>query len=502
MTTMLAHAAQLGVKPGRLFVDGSWCDAESGERWAHVHPATNEEITTIARAGRADVDRAVRSARKAFDDGPWPRLKARERKRLLQPLVDSIYAHAAELTELQTLDNGLPVSFGRSYRVSGEFCADVFDHYFGWIDKITGEVYPQFTETTPLQYLSFREPVGVVAGINPWNAPLLQFPEKVGPALATGCCIVVKPSEFASLTILRLTELIADLDLPPGVVNVVTGVGSEAGEALITHPGVDKVSFTGSVPVGQRIVEASATGLKRVTLELGGKSPAIVFPDSPALVERAAVTIAGQVFYGLSGQVCSAQTRALVHKSVYDDFVQHLQARAATVRHGDPFDERTTSAPMINKAQLAKVQNFIARGVEGGATMVLGGGDPAPELAAGNWVNPAVFVDVPVDSPLSSSEIFGPVLTVIPFGDEDEAVRIANQTDYGLAAGVYTADIARAHRVTRALRAGAVGVNGYSFMPNSPFGGVKSSGLGREGGWASIEAFTEVKTMIVDLAAG
>jgi aldehyde dehydrogenase (NAD+) len=499
MTTMMDHAARLGVKPGRLYVDGAWCDAEDGGRWAHVHPATNEEITTIARAGQADVDRAVRAARKAFDDGPWPRLKARERKRLLQPLVDIVYAHAAELTELQTLDNGLPVAFGRSYRVSGEFCADVFDHYFGWIDKITGEVYPQFSETTPLQYLSFREPVGVVAGINPWNAPLLQFPEKVGPALATGCCIVVKPSEYASLTILRLTELIAELDLPPGVINVVTGVGGEVGEALIAHPGVDKVSFTGSVPVGRRIVEASAATFKRVTLELGGKSPAIVFPDSPALVERAADTIAGQVFYGLSGQVCSAQTRALVHESVYDDFLAHLQTRAAAVRHGDPFDERTTSAPMINKTQLAKVRDFIAGGLDSGATMLLGGGEPADELAGGNWVNPAVFVDVTASSPLSRSEIFGPVLTVIPFRDEDEAVRLANQTDYGLAAGIYTADIARAYRVTRALRAGAVGVNGYSFMPNSPFGGFKSSGLGREGGWASIEAFTEVKTMAVDL---
>ncbi|MFG1621773.1 aldehyde dehydrogenase family protein [Kribbella sp. NPDC049227] len=501
-TSMLEHAARLGVRPGRLYIDGEWGEPLAGKRWAHVHPATNEEITTIARAEQEDVDRAVRSARRAFDEGPWPHLKARERKRLLQPLIDLVYANASELSDLQTLDNGLPVAFGRSYRVSAEFCADVFDHYFGWIDKITGEVYPQFSEMTPLQYLSFREPVGVVAGINPWNAPLLQFPEKVGPALATGCCIVIKPSEYASLTILRLTELIAELDLPPGVLNVVTGVGSEAGEALVTHPGVDKVSFTGSVAIGKHIVEAGAATLKRVTLELGGKSPAIVFPDIPELVERAAATIAGQVFYGLSGQVCSAQTRAIVHESGYDDFVQHLEARVAAVRQGDPFDEKTTSAPMINKTQLTKVQDFIERGAGDGATILLGGGEPAPELAAGNWVNPTVFVDVPAGSPLVRDEIFGPVLTVIPFRNEDEAVRIANQSDYGLAAGLYTADIARAHRVTRALRAGAVGVNGYSFMPNSPFGGVKSSGLGREGGWSSIEEFTEVKTMAVDLSAG
>ena len=341
--TMLDHARRLGVRPGRLYIDNEWVQPLADARWTHVHPATNEEITTIGRADSADVDRAVRAARTAFDEGPWPRMKARERKRLLQPLVDLIYEHNDELTELQTLDNGLPIAFGRSYRVSGKFCADVFDHYFGWIDKINGEVYPQFSESTPLQYFSFREPVGVVAAINPWNAPLLQFPEKVGPALATGCCIVVKPSEYASLTILRLAELIAQLDLPPGVFNVITGTGAEAGEALITHPGVDKVSFTGSVGVGQHILQASAGTLKRVTLELGGKSPALVFPDTPELVERAALTITGQVFYGLSGQVCSAQTRAFVHESVYDDFLGLVEQRASTVRQGDPFDPATTS---------------------------------------------------------------------------------------------------------------------------------------------------------------
>lgn len=498
--TMLDHARRLGVQPGRFYIDNAWVQPLADERWAHVHPATNEEITTIGRANSADVDRAVRAARAAFDEGPWPRMKARERKRLLQPLVDLIYAHNDELTELQTLDNGLPIAFGRSYRVSGEFCADVFDHYFGWIDKINGEVYPQFRESTPLQYFSFREPVGVVAAINPWNAPLLQFPEKVGSALATGCCIVVKPSEYASLTILRLAELIAQLDLPPGVFNVITGTGPEAGEALITHPGVDKVSFTGSVGVGQHIVEASAGTLKRVTLELGGKSPALIFPDTPELVERAALTITGQVFYGLSGQVCSAQTRAFVHESVYDDFLGLVTQRAAMVRQGDPFDPATTSGPMINRTQFSKVTEFIESGAQRGATLAFGGGTPGEHLAAGNWVNPTLFVDVDPQNPVARQEVFGPVLVAVPFKDEDEVARLANDTNYGLAAGIYTADIARALRLTRTLRAGAVGVNGYSFMPNSPFGGFKTSGLGREGGWASIEAFTEVKTMAVDIS--
>lgn len=499
--SMLDHARRLGVQPSRLYIDNEWVDPIAEKRWTHVHPATNEDVTTIGQGDSADVDRAVRAARAAFDDGPWPRMKARERKRLLQPLVELIYAHNAELAELQTLDNGLPITFGRSYRVSGEFCADVFDHYFGWIDKINGEVYPQFSENTPLQYLSFREPVGVVAAINPWNAPLLQFPEKVGPALATGCCVVVKPSEYASLTIVRLAELIAELDLPPGVFNLVTGTGPEAGEALITHPGVDKVSFTGSVGVGQHIVRASAGTLKRVTLELGGKSPAIVFPDEPALVERAAQTISGQIFYGLSGQVCSAQTRAFIHEDVYDDFLELVKLRADAVRFGDPFDETTTSAPMINRAQYGKVNEFIAAGIEQGATLATGATPSAPdgELANGNWISPALFVDVDPDAPIAAQEVFGPVLVAVPFKDEDDAIRRANDTSYGLAAGIYTADIARAIRITRALRAGAVGVNGYSFMPNSPFGGFKMSGLGREGGWASIEAFTEVKTMAVDI---
>jgi aldehyde dehydrogenase (NAD+) len=497
--TMVDHATRLGIRPGRLYIGGTWADPVSGARWPHVHPATNEELTTIARADVADVDRAVCAARAAFDEGPWPRMKARERKRLLQPLVDLIYAHSDELSELQTLDNGLPIAFGRSYRVSGKFCADVFDHYFGWIDKINGEVYPQFSDSTPLQYLSFREPVGVVAAITPWNAPLLQFPEKVGPALATGCCIVVKPSEYASLTTIRLAELITELDLPPGVFNVVTGTGAEAGEALITHPGIDKVSFTGSVGVGQHIVQAGAATLKRVTLELGGKSPALVFPDTPALVERAALTITGQVFYGLSGQSCSAQTRALVHESVYDDFLGMVQERARNVRYGDPFDPATTAGPIINRAQFSRVNDFIDTGIRQGGKLAFGGDAPAPDLAAGNWVNPTLFVDVAADNPVARQEVFGPVLVAVPFKDEGEAIQLANDTSYGLAAGIYTADISRAMRLTRALRAGAVGVNGYSFMPNSPFGGFKTSGLGREGGWAAIEAFTEVKTMAIDV---
>lgn len=497
--SVLPYRDRLGVRPGRVYIDGAWSDAHDGATWTHVHPATNEEVTTIAAVGEPDVARAVAAARRAFDEGPWPRLKARERKRLLQPLVESIYAHADELTMLQTLDNGLPTAFGSSYRVSGEFCADVFDHYFGWIDKISGEVFPQFSEEVPLQFTTFREPVGVVAGIQPWNAPLLQFPQKVAPALATGCCVISKPSEYASLTILRLAELIAELDLPPGVFNVVTGTGTGAGEPLITHPGIDKVSFTGSRAVGQHILRTSAATLKRVTLELGGKSPGIVFPDAPSL-EAAADGIAGPVYYGLSGQVCSAQTRALVHHSIYDEFLDQLAMRARAVRHGDPFDPATTSGPMINKPQVQKVNDFISRGVDQGGRLVFGGDRPGGELADGNWVNPTLIVDVEHGNDIVREEVFGPVLVAIPFQDEAEAIAVANATDYGLAAGLYTRDIARAHRVTRALRAGAVGVNGYSFMPNSPFGGFKTSGLGREGGRASIDAFTEVKTMITNLA--
>lgn len=495
--SMLPHRDRLGVKPGRLYIDGQWCDAQDGRQWTHVHPATNEAITTLAIAGAAEVDRAVRAARRAFDEGPWPTMRARERKRILQRVVDLIYQHADEITQLQTLDNGIPMSFGKLYRVSAEFSADVFDHHAGWIDKINGEVYPQYSSELNMQYLSVREPIGVVAGITPWNAPLLQFPEKVAPALATGCCIIMKPSEYASLAVLRMSELIAEAGLPPGVFQLLTG-DAGTGDLLVNHPGIDKIAFTGSRAVGEYLQGISAKGLKKVSLELGGKSAAIIFPDV-ADVATASRQVMSMLSCGLSGQVCSITSRALVHESIYEQFIEAAAEQVKSVRFGDPFDLQTTSAPLINRRQRDKVSGYVASGLQEGARLAFGGSIPGGELSEGNWFSPTLFTHAHNGMRIAREEIFGPVLTSMPFKTEEEAIALANDSDYGLSAGIYTANVNRAFRVGKALRTGTVGINGYSFMPNSPFGGYKASGSGREGGFSSIEAFTELKTLMFNL---
>jgi aldehyde dehydrogenase (NAD+) len=338
-----------------------------------------------------------------------------------------------------------------------------------------------------------------VAAVIPWNAPLMAFSYKVAPALAAGCTMVLKPSEYASLTVLRLTALLEEAGVPPGVFNLVLGPGDPTGEALITHPGVDKITFTGSRAVGSRIVSASADRIARVSLELGGKSPNLVFADAPNL-DLAAMTAFGMVSMGLSGQGCVCQTRALVQQEVYDEFIVKASSLAAMVRFGSPFDPTTTSGPIINTRQLDKVMGYIGSGSEQGARLVVGGDRPDGELAAGNFVNPTLFADVDNAMRIAQEEIFGPVLAVIPFRDEDEAIRLANDTTYGLGAGVQTADVGRALRVAGALRSGTVGINTYTVVPNVPFGGFKSSGLGREGGRVGIEEFTELKSVTVGLA--
>jgi aldehyde dehydrogenase (NAD+) len=346
--------------------------------------------------------------------------------------------------------------------------------------------------------MTYREPIGVVAAILPWNAPFMLFAQKLAPALAAGCTVVLKPSEFASFAVLRMVELFSEAGLPDGVVNVVTGPGNPTGEALITHPLVDKVSFTGSRAVGKRIVEASAGTLKRVSLELGGKSPTLVFPDAPD-IGMAAMTTVGTVTMGLSGQACVAHTRALVHRDVYDAFLGAAQMMAGAVSYGDPFELSTTASALINGRQLERVLGFIERGRESGARLVCGGERADGDLAAGNFVQPTIFADVDNSMEIAREEVFGPVLTVIPFSDEDEAVRIANDTDYGLGAGLYTTDARRAFRLARRLRAGTVGINGFQVEPHLPFGGFKQSGLGREGGQSAFEAYTELKTVLMPL---
>ncbi len=499
MESVIAQRDRLGVKPGQIYVDGAWSDGSGEARIAHIHPSINQELTTIADASEADVNAAVAAARSAFDEGPWPHMGASERKRLLQPFVNLLHEHAEELAFLQTLDNGIPINFSLNTRVSAKNAADIFDHYCGWIDKITGQVFPKYTDAADLHYLTLREPVGVCGLIIPWNAPLMMWAMKVAPALASGCTVVMKPAETASLCALRLTELLQQVDLPPGVFNLVTG-GPAVGQALVTHPGIDKVSFTGSPQVGEFILSKAGSNMKRTTLELGGKSAAIVFPDA-ASISGAAQTVMSLCSTFLSGQVCSTTTRAVVHESVYDEFIAAAQGQLAQVKFGDPFDLETTSAPIITAKQTERIMRYIELGKEEGARLVAGGDRPTEgALAQGNWVNPTIFADVDNKMTIARDEIFGPVLSVIPFKTDEEAAAIANDSDYGLSGALYTTNLARAFRVSKAMRTGSVGINGYSVMPNSPSGGVKRSGIGREGGWATIEAFTEEKTLILNLA--
>lgn len=493
--SVLAHRERLGVQPGLLFFDGKWQTGLSGAVRPHLNPASGEAITDMAVAEAQDVAAAVAAARKAFDSGPWPKMKARERIRYLRRISDAIRAQGDRLTALQSLDNAIPSQFAGRYRTSAEFAADLFDHFTGWVDKLDGTVHPPFTDEVPLQALSVREPRGVVAALTPSNAPLLQVPNKLAPALACGCVVILKPSEHASLVALAIAEIVAEADLPPGVFQFITG-GPETGEALISDPGIDLIAFTGSVGVGEHILRTSASGMKRTFLELGGKSAGIVFPDAD--VGAAAQLLMANCSTFLSGQICSIPTRALVHRDVYRSFIDHASRQLDSVVLGDPFDSATTSAPLIHAAARDRIESRLAH--LDGAHLVLGGGRPNGPLSAGNWLNPALVMDVREDNALFREELFGPVLTVTPFEDEADAVRLANASDYGLGGMVFTHDLSRAWRVAGAVRTGTIGINGYSYLPNAPFGGFKSSGIGREGGRGAIEAYTETKTIMFSIA--
>lgn len=488
--SVLHHLAQATLPPAQMFVDGKWTDGAS-DPIRHRHPATGEMVFDSPGADRRTVDAAVAAARKAFDDGPWPRLPGRERARCMRRIAELIRADTANLNALLSLDNATPVSFVGFYQMGAEYPADLFDIYAGWIDKVTGETFPRWEPAQPFVFTT-HEPVGVVGIITPWNAPMSLFAQKVAPALAAGCTIVAKPSELAPLTSLRLAELIAQADLPPGVLNVITGHGDPVGADLVKDPRVDKVSFTGSRAVGSAIAATVGARIGRVSLELGGKSPALIFPD--AEIGMAVGYAAANAFLGLSGQVCITQSRILVDRSVYDRVLGCLVDFASGASFGDPFDPAVSGAPMISRAHMDRVLAHITRAVEGGARVVTGGGrvENAPE--EGNFVAPTVLADVDNSMPVARDEIFGPVLCVIPFEDEAHAIQLANDTQYGLGAAVYTGDMGRALRVSTALRAGNVGVNTWTLPANAPFGGMKQSGLGRENGRDGILEYLETKT--------
>jgi aldehyde dehydrogenase (NAD+) len=488
------HQAELGLADGLLLIDGQWVPARDGQVWNHSHPATGEGVAAFPIASAADVDLAVEAARRAFDSGPWPRTRAGERVKLLHRISSLIREHGDELLKLQALDNSVPLSFGSVYATSAAFVADCFEHHAGWIDKFGGDTLPPYQGGDHL-VMTLREPVGVVGAVVPWNAPLLLSAQKIAPALAAGCTIVLKPSEYATFAVLRLAQLIEEAGLPPGVLNIVTGPGDPTGSALINHPGVSKLSFTGSRAVGRMVMIAAADGFKRVSLELGGKSPAVIFADAD-IATAAAITM-GTVTLGLSGQVCVAQTRALVQRDKVDEFLGMADMIAGMVNYGNPFDPAVTSSPIINARQMDRVLTLIEKGQEEGARLVSGGTRADGELADGNFVRPTLFTDVSNDMTIAREEIFGPVLSVIPFADEDEAIRIANDTAYGLGATVWTTDIRRAMRLTKAIRAGTIGINGFQIEPHAAFGGHQTSGLGREGGRAAMEAYTELKTVLL-----
>jgi aldehyde dehydrogenase (NAD+) len=475
-------------KPKQLLINGKWVAAKSGKTFETINPANEEVLALLAEGDKADVDEAVKAARKALD-GKWGSMGPHERARYLLKIAELIDSHADELAELETLDNGKGVTFSRGFDVPA--AAETFRYYAGWCTKIYGETNP--SDPSMFNY-TLREPVGVCGQIIPWNFPLLMAAWKLGPALCCGNTVVLKPAEQTPLTALRLGELILEAGLAEGVVNIITGFGPGAGSSIAEHPDVDKVAFTGSTEVGKIILKASAGNLKRVSLELGGKSPNIIFPDAD-LKEAVPTSMMG-VFFN-SGQVCCAGTRIFVQKDMYDNVVDQLTTFSKGMSYGDPLDPKTVLGPVVSKEQFDRVKNYLDVGKKEGAKVTAGG---EPGTGKGYFVKPTVFADVNNNMKIAREEIFGPVATAIPFKDESDAVLQGNDTEYGLAAAVWTRDIGRAHKVARALKAGTVWVNCYNQIDAiSPFGGYKQSGFGRELGKHALELYSQVKSVYVKL---
>ena len=472
-----------------LLIDGRRVPSISGRYFDSIDPATETLIGRVAEGGAQDIDVAVRSARAAFEQS-WGRLPGRDRGRILLAFAEQIRAHTDELVELESLDSGKPVSTIRRQDLPAVL--DTLIYYAGWADKINGQVVP--TRADALTYV-IREPVGVVGAIVPWNFPLMIGMWKIAPALACGCTVVLKPAELTSLTALRLGELALAAGLPAGVLNVVPGYGKTAGVALVEHPDVDKITFTGSPAVGRQILRGAAGNFKRVTLELGGKSANIICADAD--IEPAVKAASAGIFFN-SGQVCSAGSRILVHESIYDEVVERLAARARAIRLGDPRDPATAMGPVVSDVQMQRVLGYIDIGRDEGAQIVAGG---SRRGKTGFFVEPTVFANVEPAMRISQEEIFGPVASVIAFKDEEDAIRIANGTSYSLAAGVWSSDIGRIHRFVNRLKAGTVWAN--TFGPTDvrlPWGGSRDSGFGREHGEIALENFTEPKSVWINTA--
>lgn len=478
------------VRQTKMLIGGQWVDAVSGKTFATINPATEEKIADVAEGDAADVDLAARAARNAFEGGPWPKMDARDRGRLLNKLADLMEENLDELAALETLDNGKPISDSRAADLP--LAIDCFRYYAGWADKIQGDTIPIRGD-----YFCYtrREPLGVAGQIIPWNFPILMTAWKWAPALAAGCTVVMKPAEQTPLTCLRMAELAQEAGFPDGVINVVTGYGPTAGASLVKHPQVDKIAFTGEHLTAQIIMKDAAQTLKRLTFELGGKSPNVIFADADL-----DAAIAGTEF-GLffnQGQCCCAGSRVFVEKSIHEEFVSKVVARAKTRKIGNPFDNDTMQGPQVDQAQMDKILKYIEKGKAAGAECLTGGARFGDK---GYFVEPTIFDNVTDDMPIATDEIFGPVMSVLPFETTEEVIERSNNTFYGLAAAVWTRDVGKAHQFAHSVRAGTVWINCYDvFDAAAPFGGFKMSGIGRELGEAALANYTEHKTVTMSLS--
>ena len=478
-------------QPRKILIGGEWVEAASGKTFDTYNPATGDVLGRIAEGEREDIDRAVKAARKAFEGGRWTGMPCAEKGRLLWKLADLIERHSEELAQMETLDNGKPIFFSRGADIPA--IVETFRYFAGWATKIEGNTIPLSADGKYFAY-TVREPIGVVGQIIPWNFPLILAANKLAPALAAGCTVILKPAEQSSLPILRLAELIMEAGFPDGVVNVVSGLGETAGAALAAHPDVDKISFTGSTEVGRLIINAAAGNLKKVSLELGGKSPNIVFADADI---EAAIDGAAEAIFFNQGQCCTAGSRLFVQNTIFDEVVDGVVRAAKQLQIGPGMDPSTRLGPLVSREQLERVCSYMEAGMQDGATAVIGG---HRIKGKGYFVEPTVFIDVKPNMKVAREEIFGPVVTAIPFDDLEDVSGFANDTVYGLAAAVWTRDISKAHKMAASLRAGTVWINCYNvFHEALPFGGYKQSGWGRESGHTAFDSYTETKSVCIKL---